>query len=213
MHVPLLSQCSPRLTTAGVHLPPVVSESICTDILPPRVHTGLSLLELCNPAGFRKKMWAMEGGMPSTRPNRLLPLWPAYATTLGVICLTRARPNQFNQSSSRLAFLNWTLYTICGNGTKCTLRFRWYWSFCGINRRHEAGMLWYECTIKVLFSVSSHVINDSSSLGLFPQMRPSVITSVSSLRNPSCRPEVHRGHSSGQSHTPVNELIHQTVPP
>ncbi|KAM8759565.1 vestigial like 4 like [Acanthopagrus latus] len=28
------------------------------------------------------------------------------------------------------------------------------------------------------------------------QMRPSVITSISSLRNPSCRPEVHRGHSS-----------------
>lgn len=29
-------------------------------------------------------------------------------------------------------------------------------------------------------------------------MRPSVITCVSSLRNPSCRSEVHRGHPSGQ---------------
>lgn len=35
-------------------------------------------------------------------------------------------------------------------------------------------------------------------------MRPSVITCVSSLRNPSCRSEVHRGHPSGQwvAHAP-----------
>lgn len=37
-------------------------------------------------------------------------------------------------------------------------------------------------------------------------MRPSVITCVSSSRNPSCRSELHRGHSSGQSDTLVNKL-------
>lgn len=44
-------------------------------------------------------------------------------------------------------------------------------------------------------------------------MRPSVITCVSSLRNPACRSELHRGHSSGQSDTPVNKLNPQTVTP
>lgn len=44
-------------------------------------------------------------------------------------------------------------------------------------------------------------------------MRPSVITHVSSLRTPSSRPEVHRSHSSGQSHTLFSELTNQTVPP
>uniref|UniRef100_A0A667X472 Vestigial like 4 like n=1 Tax=Myripristis murdjan TaxID=586833 RepID=A0A667X472_9TELE len=33
------------------------------------------------------------------------------------------------------------------------------------------------------------------------QMRPSVITCVSSVRKPSCRSEVHSSHSPGQSHT------------
>ncbi|XP_030271887.1 vestigial like 4 like [Sparus aurata] len=41
------------------------------------------------------------------------------------------------------------------------------------------------------------------------QMRPSVITSVSSLRNPSCRPEVHRGHSSGVPKSTYDHVVEE----
>lgn len=45
------------------------------------------------------------------------------------------------------------------------------------------------------------------------QMRPSVITCVSSSRKPSCTSVVHRSRSPGHSHTPAHELTLQTVPP
>lgn len=45
------------------------------------------------------------------------------------------------------------------------------------------------------------------------QVRPSVITCVSSVRNPGCRSEVHRGHSSGWSHIPAIQAIQQAVTP
>ncbi|XP_062273163.1 vestigial like 4 like [Scomber scombrus] len=43
------------------------------------------------------------------------------------------------------------------------------------------------------------------------QMRPSVITCVSSSRNPSCRSEVHRSHSSGRSHTLISKSNYDHV--
>lgn len=41
------------------------------------------------------------------------------------------------------------------------------------------------------------------------QMRPSVITCVSSLRNPSCRSELHRGHSSVISKSNYDHVVEE----
>ncbi|XP_035495865.2 vestigial like 4 like [Scophthalmus maximus] len=41
------------------------------------------------------------------------------------------------------------------------------------------------------------------------QMRPSVITCVSSLRNPSCRSEVHRGHSAAASESNYDHVVEE----
>ncbi|GAA6220866.1 vestigial like 4 like [Lates japonicus] len=41
------------------------------------------------------------------------------------------------------------------------------------------------------------------------QMRPSVITCVSSLRNPTCRSEVHRGHSSVVSKSNYDHVVEE----
>ncbi len=119
------------------------------------------------------------------------------------------KPNQFNQFSNHFVFkLNFVHCCRC-NGMKCTVRFRWSL----VRRKHKAGLLCYKC--KSFFSV--FWLSNDPTLSLPPlfQMRPSVITCVSSSRNPSCRAEVHRGHSSGQSHTHewMSELIHQTVTP
>lgn len=48
-----------------------------------------------------------------------------------------------------------------------------------------------------------------SSVSAQIQMRPSVITCVSSLRNPSCRSELHRGHSSVTSKSNYDHVVEE----
>lgn len=132
-------------------------------------------------------MQAMEARMPVTRPNKLLSLWPAYIT--GSDQTFFGKPNPFNQFPSYYAFC-----------LKCFV-------VMGSSARLDFGDL------KVVSAVSIDVFKDTVICSAF-QMRPSVITCVSSLsRNHSCRSELHRGHSSGQSGTLVKELHHQMVTP
>lgn len=131
-------------------------------------------------------MQAMEARMPVTRPNKLLSLWPAYIT--GSNQTFFGKPNPFNRFRSYSA--------LC---LKCFV-------VMGSCVRLDSG------DFRVLSVVSVDVFKDAVICSAF-QMRPSVITCVSSSsRNHSCRSELHRGHSSGQSDTLVNKL-HQMVTP
>ena len=95
------------------YVSPICSQWIHnSSVIPPPSggHAGLSLSELCNPAGFMEKMWAMEGGMSSTRPNSLLSLTCLCRHTGSDLTLT-AKSNQLNwffKKSFSHSFSNWT---------------------------------------------------------------------------------------------------------